>query len=184
MTSAARSTGCGTTADQRRPDPAGPGLCGISHRPQLREQPPGVQLTRQAEPVLVVRRICERRGVEPPTPIESEAPFRQFVVEAMGGEPVARAVFDQAGRMLGTAVANLLNDRDPGRIVIAVFDPELPRLLEGGFRAALKADTLGPVYGQADIRFDVIDGDHYRKGCAALALGTSIAVDRRIFELR
>lgn len=118
----------------------------------------------------IVRRIFQQRGLEPPAPTESEAPFRQFVAEAIGGEPVARGVFDQAGRMLGLAVANLLNDRDPGRIMLAVFDPELPQLLEEGFYAALKANTLAPVQGRAEIRFEVIDADHYRKGCAALAL--------------
>lgn len=118
----------------------------------------------------VVRRICEQRGMELPDPRRAAEPFRRFVAEAVAGEPVARGVFDVAGRMLGLAVANLLNDRDPGRIVLAVFDPELPLLLEGSFRAALEGATLGPVLGLADIRFKVIDPDHYRKGCAALAL--------------
>ena len=118
----------------------------------------------------VVRRICEQRGVEPPDPRQAETPFGPFIAEAVAGEPVAQGVFDQAGRMLGLAVANLLNDRDPGRIAVAVFDADLPQLLEKGFRATLEANTLAPVLARADVRFKVIDVDHYRKGCAALAL--------------
>jgi predicted NBD/HSP70 family sugar kinase len=118
----------------------------------------------------VVRRICEQRGLPQPEPQQTAEPFGRFVAEALAGEPVARGVFDHAGSMLGTAVANLLNDRDPGRIVLAFFDPDLPKLLEEAFRAALEANTLAPVLGRAVVDFKVINADHYRKGCAALAL--------------
>jgi predicted NBD/HSP70 family sugar kinase len=118
----------------------------------------------------IVARICEKRGLPAPDLQYSTPLFSQFAAEALAGEPVSREVFDQAGRMLGLAVANMLNERDPGPIIVMCFEPDIPRLIGEAFYAALKANTLTAVFQGADVRFKVIDADHYRKGAATLAL--------------
>lgn len=118
----------------------------------------------------IAERICERRGLQPPDPQQPEEMFRRFAEEALAGEPVAQETFAAAGRMLGTAVANILNDRDPGPLFIVSFEPDMLALIAEPFQAALEANTLGPVLQRANIQFRTVDADHYRKGSAALAL--------------
>lgn len=118
----------------------------------------------------IVRRICAQRGLEPPSPSDEAPLFHRFAEDARAGEPIARGVFDLAGRMLGLAVANMLVDRDPGRVMIMAFEPAIPELIEPAFRATLEPNTLPAAFRGADVRFAVIDPDHYRKGAAALAL--------------
>jgi predicted NBD/HSP70 family sugar kinase len=118
----------------------------------------------------IVARVCELRGAQAP-PVENltEA-FRQFAAEARDGEPHAREVFNLAGRMLGVAAANMLNERDPGRLIVMAFEPDMIRMISDAFSAALDANTLPPGSGRANVQFKLLDGEHYRKGSAALAL--------------
>ena len=118
----------------------------------------------------IVRRVCGLRGIEAPPAEDLLAAFRQFAAEARKGEPHARAVFSLAGRMLGVAAANMLNERDPGRIIVMAFEPDMIPMLSEAFSSALEANTLPPGAGRANVQFKLIDVDHYRKGSAALAL--------------
>jgi len=119
----------------------------------------------------IVARVCELRGVEPPAMMtDSGDAFRRFAADARNGEPHARQIFDQAGRALGVAVANLLNERDPGRIIVMSFEPEMIPAIAAEFSAALQANTLPPGAGRANLQFKSLDTEHYRKGAAALAL--------------
>jgi predicted NBD/HSP70 family sugar kinase len=118
----------------------------------------------------IVARICELRGVETPAMRDSVAAFGRFAAEARAGEPYARQIFDQAGRMLGVAAANLLNERDPGRIIVMSFEPDMIPAIASEFSAALHANTLPPGAGRANLQFKSLDTENYRKGAAALAL--------------
>jgi predicted NBD/HSP70 family sugar kinase len=118
----------------------------------------------------IVERICEQRGLAEPDPEQPEELFRRFAQEALAGEPIARETFEAAGRMLGTAVANILNDRDPGPLFIIAFEPDVLALISAPLQAALEANTLQPVLQRAKIHLRTVDSDHYRKGTAALAL--------------
>ena len=118
----------------------------------------------------IVARVCELRGTEAPDSEHLLATFRLFVAEARNGDPQAREVFDLAGRMLGIAAANMLNDRDPGRIIVMSFEPDMIPMIAAAFSAALEANTLPPGSGRAHVQFKLLDAEHYRKGSAALAL--------------
>jgi predicted NBD/HSP70 family sugar kinase len=118
----------------------------------------------------IVARVCKLRGTEPPPPINSIEAFRQFAAEAHKGDRDAREVFSLAGRMLGTAAANMINERDPGRIIVMAFEPDMIPLISDAFSAALEANTLPLGPARTNVRFKLIDADHYRKGSAALAL--------------
>ncbi len=118
----------------------------------------------------IVARVCELRAIEPPPMRDSMQAFRQFAAEAREGEPRAREVFNLAGRMLGVAAANMLNERDPGRIIVMSFEPDMIPTIAAAFTGALEANTLPPGSGRANLQFKLLDSEHYRKGSAALAL--------------
>ena len=118
----------------------------------------------------IVARICELRGLPIPAMRDSGDAFGRFAADAHDGEPHARQIFDQAGRMLGVAVSNLLNERDPGRVIVMSFEPEMIPLISSEFTAALHANTLPPGAGRANLQFKSLDSENYRKGSAALAL--------------
>ena len=118
----------------------------------------------------IVARVCKLRGTEIPLTEHLLQVFRQFAADARNGDAQAREVFDLAGRMLGVAAANMLNDRDPGRIIVMSFEPDMIPLIAAAFSAALEANTLPPGSGRANVQFKLLDVEHYRKGSAALAL--------------
>ena len=118
----------------------------------------------------IVARVCELRGTEAPPIENSLEAFTQFAAQARNGDPHAREVFNLAGRMLGIAAANMLNDRDPGRLIIMSFEPDMIPMIADAFSAALEANTLPPGSGRANVQFKFLDTEHYRKGSAALAL--------------
>src|SRR5207253_1971839 len=90
----------------------------------------------------IVGRICARRGTPEPDLDSVVEAFRGFAAQARAGDPIAREIFDLSGRVLGTAVANLLNDRDPGPVIIMSFEPDMRDLIAEAFHAALRANTL------------------------------------------
>lgn len=118
----------------------------------------------------IVSRMCELRGTKVPVHHKMIAAFRRFAAQARDGDEQVREVFRTAGQMLGAATANLINERDPGRILVATFEPELIPMISDAFGSSLKANTLHALSGLTDVRCKQIDVEHYRKGSAALAL--------------
>jgi predicted NBD/HSP70 family sugar kinase len=118
----------------------------------------------------IVARVCKLRGIEAPAMRNSLEAFGQFAAQARNGDPHAREVFNLAGRMLGVAAANMLNERDPGRIIVMSFEPDMIPMIADAFSSALEANTLPPGSGRANVQFKLLDVEHYRKGSAALAL--------------
>nr|WP_256869025.1 ROK family transcriptional regulator [Sphingobium lactosutens] len=80
------------------------------------------------------------------------------------------ALFDTAGKALGTAVSNHVNENDPGRVVITCARPDLLRLIAQPFRQAVESRILPPILARTRIDLRLLDEDDYRKGTAALAL--------------
>ena len=96
--------------------------------------------------------------------------FREFAAQARDGDEKLQDIFSMAGRMLGTAAANMINERDPGRVLVVAFEPDVISMISEGFSSALRANTLPALSGRAEVQLKLIDADQYRKGTAALAL--------------
>ena len=119
----------------------------------------------------IANQICELRGREPPTLAALMDAYREFVSDARNGDAGARAIFDQAGRLLGTAMASHINASDPGKLIILIFDPFLSDMISVAFHAALKHHTLPALYERTAIELRTIEGDDLMwKGSAALVL--------------
>ena len=118
----------------------------------------------------IVKQICERRGRRAPTILRTINLFHDFVRDARAGDPSAREVFERAGQLLGTAIANHINASDPGRIIISVFDASLSELLSSEVLYWLRKNTLAPLHKRTAVEFKTIPGDYYLKGSAALVL--------------
>lgn len=120
--------------------------------------------------VAIVDQICEMRGVEPPRLGAIEATVEAFAAEARAGDRDAMSVFVQAGRILGTAVANHINENDPGRVIVLNFNAALRELTAPSFFAALEDNVLPTLRERTPVTFDMAREDWFRKGAAALAL--------------
>jgi predicted NBD/HSP70 family sugar kinase len=118
----------------------------------------------------IVSKVTELRGTDTPIQTKMHAAFRSIAQAARTGDAEAREAFSVAGRMLGIAAANMLNERDPGRIVIAAFEPDLAPMISDAFFSALESNTLPALWGRVTVEFKLIDVDYYRKGAAAMAL--------------
>ena len=118
----------------------------------------------------IVSKVFESKGVDTPIQTKMHAAFRDIAQAARTGNAQAREAFSIAGRMLGIAAANMLNERDPGRIVIAAFAPDLAPMISDSFFSALELNTLPALRGRVTVEFKLIDVDYYRKGAAAMAL--------------
>nr|WP_251007947.1 ROK family transcriptional regulator [Sphingobium sp. BHU LFT2] len=81
-----------------------------------------------------------------------------------------QGLFDTAGKALGTAVSNHVNENDPGRVVITCARSDLLRLIAEPFRRAVDSRILSPIRARTRIDLRLLEEDDYRKGTAALAL--------------
>jgi predicted NBD/HSP70 family sugar kinase len=124
----------------------------------------------------MVDQVCERRGIELPTLLKIVAAFHEFAADARSGKPDVREVFELAGAMLGTAVANHINENDPGRVIMLAFDPLLSEAIGGSFEQALQANVMHVLKARTAIEWRVADESDFRKGAAALVL-------ERIYQL-
>jgi predicted NBD/HSP70 family sugar kinase len=102
--------------------------------------------------------------------IKIETSFSALALSALGGDNNARVVFHTAGLHLGVALANLINIRDLGVVLIRSTVPGVIDLLKDGVDQALQANCLPPILARTKIDFGVaMDGWRWR-GAAALAL--------------
>lgn len=96
--------------------------------------------------------------------------FATLVADARSGDADAQALFDTAGRALGTAVASHVNDTDPGRVLIVAAKPDLPLLIQTTFHAALREHMLRPLFERTEVEIRTIAETDFWKGAASLAL--------------
>ncbi len=97
-------------------------------------------------------------------------PYRRVAREAKDGEPLALQTFKQAGRLLGVTVANLLNERDPGTVIVVTPDADLLALTSEAFFAAIGNAAIPAIRERTSIQFRLLNPEQSRKGAAALAL--------------
>lgn len=101
---------------------------------------------------------------------ERMAAFDDAVRMADGGDGEGLALFESGARALGTAMANHINEHDPGRVVIICARSELLRLMTPTFLKTVKAQTLPPIWARTRIDLRLLDEGDYGRGAAALAL--------------
>jgi predicted NBD/HSP70 family sugar kinase len=118
----------------------------------------------------IVARIARLRGEEEPGYRSVTQAYGRFAAQARQGEPRAMQVFTQAGHLLGITVANLLNERDPGNVIVMAGDEDFRALASEAFFVALKENALPVIYERTTVQFRLRDPDQPRKGAAALAL--------------
>ncbi|MET9271966.1 ROK family transcriptional regulator [Kribbella sp. NPDC003557] len=90
---------------------------------------------------------------------------------ARDGDRTARAVFDEAGRILGTAVGNLVNLLNPKLIVLAGEGTRAGELILPGFGDALRAAVFDGLQQELEIVVDDWDDEAWARGAAGLFLG-------------
>jgi predicted NBD/HSP70 family sugar kinase len=120
--------------------------------------------------VAIVDQICEAREIERPALSEIDAALETFAAEARAGDRIALDVFVRAGRILGTAVANHINENDPGRVIVLSFNATLREMLVASFFAAVEQNVLPTLWERTPVTFTMAREDWFRKGAAALAL--------------
>ncbi|MEV0788028.1 ROK family transcriptional regulator [Kribbella sp. NPDC050459] len=90
---------------------------------------------------------------------------------ARSGDPAARAVFDEVGRILGTAVGNLVNLLNPKLIVLAGEGTRAGELILPGFDDALRTAVFDGLQRELEIVVDDWDDEAWARGAAGLFLG-------------
>lgn len=98
------------------------------------------------------------------------ADFARCAQAALAGDPRSLGFFHRAGRLLGLAVANEINTRDPGRVILSAFESSLLQLLEPAFHQALKEFTLPVLLEMTTIELMPINDEMLWRGAAALGL--------------
>lgn len=106
-----------------------------------------------------------------PTSLQAfEELLRLATTRAELGDTAAQAMFDQAGRHLGLALANLINADDPGHVIVQTSTPALAKAIEASLMRTITANTLPFLLDRTAIRMEVVSDDWRWKGAAALAL--------------
>ncbi|GAA1604262.1 ROK family protein [Kribbella hippodromi] len=90
---------------------------------------------------------------------------------ARSGDAGARAVFDEVGRILGTAVGNLVNLLNPKLIVLAGEGTRAAELIRPGFDATLRSSVFDGLQRDLEIVVDEWDDEAWARGAAGLFLG-------------
>ncbi|MBV1686705.1 ROK family protein [Novosphingobium sp. G106] len=118
----------------------------------------------------IVFQAAELAGEETPSLPSLRRRFAELAERAMAGEAAILALFDQAARYLGRAMANHVNMQDPARIAVLTKSPALIALLSDPFFEALHRDTL-PVLRDPDrVTFKIMNDTNYARGAAAMVL--------------
>jgi predicted NBD/HSP70 family sugar kinase len=89
---------------------------------------------------------------------------------ARGGDQPARDVFDQVGRILGTAVGNLVNLLNPKLIVLAGEGTRAGELILPGFDDALRRAVFDGLQQDLEVVVDDWDDEAWAQGAAGLFL--------------
>lgn len=122
-----------------------------------------------ADPALAREAIT--RGIVSPTHPDPLVALRQ---RADAGDPVACAIYAQAGALLGRAVGSLVNVLDPQLILIGGEGTQAWPHLAPTFDAALRRAAL-PGLASVRVEVDPWDDTEWARGAAALVLGASLS---------
>jgi predicted NBD/HSP70 family sugar kinase len=89
---------------------------------------------------------------------------------ARSGDPTARAVFSEAGRTLGLALAGVVNLLNPVRLIVGGEGVETLDLLMDSLRAALAEHCFDGLFADLELVVEPWGDDAWARGAAALML--------------
>lgn len=139
-------------------DPDGP-VCGCGNR--------GCLETFAAEPWLLYR--ARQQGLDVHTP-------NDLVAAAKTGDAVALDVFAQGGRVLGQAIASVVNLLNPALIIISGEGVRAGDFLFSPMREAMQQHMFGQLAEDVEIRIEPLSEDTWARGAASLVLGRIFSV--------
>jgi predicted NBD/HSP70 family sugar kinase len=121
----------------------------------------GCMETYVAEPWMVRR--AQLAGLDVSTP-------EALVRAGRGGDATALSIFEQAGRVFGQSIANLINLFDPSLIIISGEGVQGGDYLFPAMYEAIKRHTFGPLAEDVEIRIEPLSDDTWARGAASLVL--------------
>ena len=96
--------------------------------------------------------------------------FERFLDRAEAGDAETAAALDQAGNLLGLALANFINATNPGHMLVSFASARFLAALAGPMTRALEASVMPGVLAATDVMVLIAEEDWRWKGTAALAL--------------
>lgn len=139
-------------------DPSGP-LCTCGNRGCLETYVSDRALLREAIEAV-------DRGELPETVQSLDALLQQ----AQEGQPFARAIYAQAGQVLGRGIANLINILSPQQIILSGEGVRAGELVFGPMRDAMARHIMPGLVEDTEMEVDVWNDDAWARGAAALVL--------------
>jgi N-acetylglucosamine repressor len=98
-----------------------------------------------------------------------------MVVLANAGNPTAQMIFENAGKILGRALGNLINIFSPEKIIIAGEGTRLGEWIFTPMKAEIQCSALPSLFQDVEICIDTWGDDAWARGAASLVL-------HRLFE--
>lgn len=92
------------------------------------------------------------------------------VARARAGDPVTSDIFASAGRLIGLALAGIVNVLNPTRIIVSGEGVHLFDLLEDQVRGTLSANCFDGLYADLDLVTEPWGDDAWARGAAGLML--------------
>lgn len=115
-----------------------------------------------AEPWLLKR--AQSQGLK----VQSVEDFVQLGTQ---GDPLVQALLEQAGEVLGQALANLVNLFDPALIILSGEGVRLGEDLFMPMRAALQRYSFADMFDHIELRIEPLSDVAWARGAASLVLG-------------
>lgn len=120
-----------------------------------------------AEPWLLHR--AQQRGLDVHTP-------ETLVAAAEAGNAVAQDVLAQGGRVLGQAIASVVNLLNPALIIISGEGVRAGNFLFRPMHEAVQQHMFGQLAEDVEIRIEPLSDDTWARGAASLVLGKIFSV--------
>lgn len=108
--------------------------------------------------------------VDTDDPIALQARIRQLIEQSDAGDPAVVSIFERAGTMLGTGMANLVDILDPPVIVLSGARAQSAKAFFASLRQALAANSLLGPEQTVDLRIESGGDEVWARGAAALVL--------------
>ncbi len=86
------------------------------------------------------------------------------------GDPSARGIYEQAGKVLGIGLANLINVLSPQLIIISGEGVRAREWIFDAIQRAISENVMPGLEKGTEIRIDVWDDDAWARGAASLVL--------------
>lgn len=136
-------------------------VCGCGNR--------GCLETFVAEPWLLYRAGLQGLTVSMP---------EELVAAAQAGNSVARDVLAEGGRVLGCAIASVVNLLNPALILISGEGLRMGEFLLAPMREAARQHMFGQLAEDVEIRIEPLSDDTWARGAASLVLGRIFSMPR------